>query len=106
MLTKVEKVDPIAAEEAEEAEAAAAHGDGASVRHARRSEFDDDDEDDENISLYEELLDGEDETYDHIQGKVPTHLLKISFTNMCIRARCVYARRGKAVPSTIARSRS
>ena len=68
VLAKIEEVDPVAAEEAQQDPASADHDGETSVRHARRDEFDDD-EDDDNASLLEELLNGEDETYAHIQGK-------------------------------------
>ena len=71
VLTKVEKIDPVAAaEEAEALDTTAGASGQTSIRHAKSHDFDNEDEDDDNSSLFEQLLDGEDETYDHIQGKM------------------------------------
>ena len=66
VLTKIEKVDPVAAEESPHLDV---HNDevaspGLSDHGDAKDAFSD------NESLFEELLDGEDETYDHVQGRV------------------------------------
>lgn len=78
MLTKAENIDPATAEDVQDGVAAAGESGETSVRHNRRDELDDD-EDNDNTSLLEELLNGEDETYDHIRGD------SINFSKCCCR---------------------
>lgn len=72
VLTKVEEIISV---DAEESKAAANLIDDAEhpAQHTELEEVLDDDNDevdgeDDSLSLYEELLDGDDETYDHIRG--------------------------------------
>ena len=75
VLSKIEKVDPVAAVEAAEGDAIA-EGQNSSVYEARHDEYDHEDDEDD-ISLLEELLNGEDETYGHIRGEVHHYAMDI-----------------------------
>jgi hypothetical protein len=90
VLTKVEKIDPVAAEEAKDVVDLAESNPPSpqSKHHVPHQNGLDDDEDD--VSLFEALLDGEDETYDHIRGlqyreKVLSHLLTSHQNKMSAR---------------------